>query len=226
MLGVTPLDFGHQSCVDALKENLEQYGWEVLSSWAMGDTLETLARAREAAVNLVVSSVGLRAAQVLQEKFGTPYVVGAPVAGYANVISKVLEHTLEIGRRDELPTTENASQDLRGKCCESVDMSKHFRDETIIDAERKELNASRISAKIPYLHHLSTSKPEITLIGEPVLMGSLAAAIERLMVVPYRCFVRSKNQKACYLEKTSLYRERKPWKSTERREDHCCRSAV
>ena len=137
LLGVTPLDFGPQPCVDALKENLEQYGWEVLSSWAMGDTLETLARAGEAAVNLVVSSVGLRVAQVLQEKFGTPYVVGAPVAGYANVISKVLEHTLE-----------------------------------------KELNASRISAKIPYLHHRLTSKPEITLIGEPVLMGSLAAAIE------------------------------------------------
>ena len=137
LLGVTPLDFGPQPCVDALKENLEQYGWEVLSSWAMGDTLETLARAGEAAVNLVVSSVGLRAAQVLQEKFGTPYVVGAPVAGYANVISKVLEHTLE-----------------------------------------KELNASRISAKIPYLHQRLTSKPEITLIGEPVLMGSLAAAIE------------------------------------------------
>ena len=137
LLGVTPLDFGPQPCVDALKENLEQYGWEVLSSWAMGDTLETLARAGEAAVNLVVSSVGLRAAQVLQEKFGTPYVVGAPVAGYAKVISKVLEHTLE-----------------------------------------KELNASRISAKIPYLHHRLTSKPEITLIGEPVLMGSLAAAIE------------------------------------------------
>ena len=137
LLGVTPLDFGPQSCVDTLKENLEQYGWEVLSTWAMGDTLETLARAGEAAVNLVVSSVGLRAAQVLQEKFGTPYVVGAPVAGYANVISRVLEHTLE-----------------------------------------KELNASRISAKIPYLHHRLTSKPEITLIGEPVLMGSLAAAIE------------------------------------------------
>lgn len=137
LLGVTPLDFGPQSCVDTLKENLEQYGWEVLSTWAMGDTLETLARAGEAAVNLVVSSVGLRAAQVLQEKFGTPYVVGAPVAGYAHVISKVLEHTLEI-----------------------------------------ELNASRISAKIPYLHHRLTSRPEITLIGEPVLMGSLAAAIE------------------------------------------------
>ena len=34
------------------------------------------------------------------------------------------------------------------------------------------------SAKIPYLHHRLTSKPEITLIGEPVLMGSLAATIE------------------------------------------------
>ena len=143
LLGVTPLDFGPQSCVDALKENLEQYGWEVLSTWAMGDTLETLARAGEAVVNLIVSSVGLRAAKVLQEKFGTPYVVGAPVAGYAHVISDALE--------------------------KAVKMS---------EMKKSDKNIRQLSQQIPYLHHRLATAPEITLIGEPVLMGSLAAAIE------------------------------------------------
>ena len=48
LLGVTPLDFGPQEHVDALIQNVEQAGWKVLSTWAMGDTLEDLARAPEA----------------------------------------------------------------------------------------------------------------------------------------------------------------------------------
>ena len=59
LLGVTPLDFGPQEHVDALKRNVEETRWKVLSTWAMGDTLEDLGRAPEAEVNLVVSSVGL-----------------------------------------------------------------------------------------------------------------------------------------------------------------------
>ena len=91
LLGVTPLDFGPQKNVEALKENLHRYGWNVLSTWAMGDTLETLQMAGNADVNLVVSSVGLRAAKVLQEKFGTPYVIGTPNEWLAKDIAKALE---------------------------------------------------------------------------------------------------------------------------------------
>ena len=57
----------------------------------MGDTLEALSRAGEAAVNLVVSSVGIPAANVLKEKFGTPFLVGTPVEGYEGQISDALE---------------------------------------------------------------------------------------------------------------------------------------
>ena len=42
VLGITPLDFGPQENVDTLKENLNKYGWNVLSTWAMGDDFETL----------------------------------------------------------------------------------------------------------------------------------------------------------------------------------------
>ena len=56
LLGVTPLDFGPQKNVETLKENLQKYGWQVMSVWAMGDDLKTLQRSAEADVNLVVGS--------------------------------------------------------------------------------------------------------------------------------------------------------------------------
>ena len=73
LLGATPLDFGPFPRVEELKNNLEKCGWEILSTWAMGDSLEDLVKAGNAEINLVVSAVGLRAAKALKEKFGTPY---------------------------------------------------------------------------------------------------------------------------------------------------------
>ena len=95
LLGVTPLDFGPQKNVNLLKENLQKYGWNVLSTWAMGDSLETLQMAGTAEVNLVVSAVGLRTAKALQEKYGTPYVIGTPNEWLAEDISKKMENVIE-----------------------------------------------------------------------------------------------------------------------------------
>ena len=142
LLGVTPLDFGPQCCVDILKENIEKCGWKVFSTWAMGDNLENLARAGQAEVNLVVSSTGLRAARKLKERFGTPYVTGTPLWG------------------------------LEEKISESLDKKEG----------------------IPYLENRLEGEPEIMIIGEPVTMGSLAAAIEQ----KYHCPVRV----LCPLEET------------------------
>ena len=133
LLGVTPLDFGPQKNVEIMKENLHNYGWNVLSAWAMGDTLETLQQAETADVNLVVSAVGLRAAKVLQEKFGTPYVIGTPNEWLAETISEELEEAAE----------------------------------------------QQTDWKMVYLQNRMQKEAEITLIGEPVTMGSLAAGIEK-----------------------------------------------
>lgn len=133
LLGVTPLDFGPQKNVEIMKENLHNYGWNVLSAWAMGDTLETLQQAETADVNLVVSAVGLRAAKVLQEKFGTPYVIGTPNEWLAETISEALEEAAE----------------------------------------------QQTDWKMVYLQNRMQKEAEITLIGEPVTMGSLAAGIEK-----------------------------------------------
>ena len=53
--------------------------------------MEDLVKAGNAEINLVVSSVGLRAAKALKEKFGTPYVIGTPYKEYAERISEALE---------------------------------------------------------------------------------------------------------------------------------------
>ena len=135
LLGATPLDFGPISKVEELKKNLEQYGWKVISTWAMEDSLEDLAQAGKAEMNLVISSVGLRAAKMLKEKYGTPYVIGTPYKEYAERISEALE------KRIQIPAIE--------------------------DRRRENLQETGNSEKI------------ITLIGEPVTIGSLAAIIER-----------------------------------------------
>ncbi len=163
LLGVTPLDFGPQKKVDILKENLQKNGWEVLSTWAMGDDLETLQRAGEASVNLVVSAVGLRAAKVLQEKLGTPYVIGAPVCT-----------ELFLTEKDDTKA-EIATDDLLNGC-KAINYT-----EEIVQALNETLHKRKENEmlQIPYLHNRIAVPAEITLIGEPVTMGSLAAAIEK-----------------------------------------------
>ena len=104
LLGVTPLDFGPQQNADCMKQNLAKHGWQVTSTWAMGDSLENISHAAEAEVNLVVSSVGLETAKILKEKFGTPYVIGTPVGDFTENLVMALEHAVSYTHLT-LPTT-------------------------------------------------------------------------------------------------------------------------
>lgn len=94
ILGVTPLDFSVNGSDESMKMFLEKSGFEVISCWAMGSTLEEMAEAGRASVNLVVSATGLEAAKTLQELFGTPYVVGTPIGiTYRKALMKALVET-------------------------------------------------------------------------------------------------------------------------------------
>ena len=183
LLGVTPLDFGPQPMVDAMKRCLEKYGWEILSTWAMGDTLEDLSHAGEAEVNLVVSSVGIPAANVLREKFGTPFLVGTPVEGYEGEISDALEKAAESPCEAFEDKKENSTEKSGAQISgEQEELWKVIPDQ-VIYLRKKD---SPLSGFIP--------TPDITLIGEPVTMGSLAAVIEQKY--------RKKVQLLCSLEIT------------------------
>ncbi len=77
ILGATPLDFSVNGTAESMREILRENGYETVGCWAMGSTLEDLRLAGEAEVNLVVSGVGMKIAEVLKKKFGTPWVAGA-----------------------------------------------------------------------------------------------------------------------------------------------------
>ena len=92
ILGMTPLDYAAEGCCGTLRSILEEEGWAVRSVWAMGDSLDRLREAGGASVNLVVSASGLRTAEFLRERFGTPWVAGAPVGTMrARVLKKLAE---------------------------------------------------------------------------------------------------------------------------------------
>ena len=183
LLGVTPLDFGPQPMVDAMKRRLEKYGWEILSTWAMGDTLEDLSHAGEAEVNLVVSSVGIPAANVLREKFGTPFLVGTPVEGYEGEISDALEKAAESPCEAFEDKKENSAEKSVAQISGEQEELWKVTPDQVIYLRKKD---SPLSGFIP--------TPDITLIGEPVTMGSLAAVIEQKY--------RKKVQLLCSLEIT------------------------
>lgn len=99
ILGLTPLDFSVNGSDASIAAFLEESGFEVLSRWAMGSSLEEMARAGQAHVNLVVSSTGLGAAKALQELFGTPYVVGVPMgAGFSGLLREALTAAVATGK--------------------------------------------------------------------------------------------------------------------------------
>lgn len=98
ILGVTPLDFSVNGSDQSMVAFLEDAGYTVVSKWAMGSTPEELANAGTAHVNLVVSAIGLGVAKVLEEMFGTPYVVGVPFGEkYAKEVQQALELAVETG---------------------------------------------------------------------------------------------------------------------------------
>lgn len=110
ILGATPLDFSINGNVEKLREILTQGGYEVVSTFAMGNTLEDLSRAGQASVNLVISQTGLDAARMLKKRFGIPYVIGIPmgVRGTETLLEKLREAA-------ELP----AGADIDGKSPEA-----------------------------------------------------------------------------------------------------------
>lgn len=82
ILGATPLDFSVNGTVQEMAHRLQDAGFTVQSVFAMGSELSAIEKASAAEVNLVVSSVGLPAAEYLKAAFGTPYVVGAPFGDF------------------------------------------------------------------------------------------------------------------------------------------------
>ena len=140
LLGATPLDFSLNGSVQAIEELLRENGFQVRSTWAMGDTLENILTSADADVNLVISATGYPAARRMQERFGIPFVTGCPVGrrNAERICSKIREAASRADRPERTAADEVESRN------------------GAIEKERRET---------------------ILLIGEPVMMKSLAEEI-------------------------------------------------
>lgn len=75
IVGMTPLDYtGNENILD-ICEFLEKNGLIINASLSMETGLEQVKNIKKAAVNIVVSQMGLDVAIMMQEKWGIPYIV-------------------------------------------------------------------------------------------------------------------------------------------------------
>lgn len=79
IIGATPLDFPITGATDSIRAWLAKAGFELVSCMAMGSSLDDIRRAASAHANLVVSSCGIATAELLRQRFGTPWIAGVPV---------------------------------------------------------------------------------------------------------------------------------------------------
>lgn len=141
ILGMTPLDFTTRTTISSLHARIEENGMEIISCWAMDDTLTDIQQSAEADVNLVISTAGLHAAQYMYDQFGIPFVAGIPADGADNIYFDAVRKAVKKGE-NRFP----------------------FRDRSF-------------GLKMP-LPEAGLEKPVVCLIGEPVIMTSLAASLQ------------------------------------------------
>lgn len=167
LLGVTPLDFSVNSTLSSMQVFFEHHGCEIISTFAMGSSPEEIGRAGEADVNVVVSSVGLPAAKMLYERFGTPYVAGMPVEPFTDRL---------------LASMKEARRDCR---CRVAYRAEQEESDTVDGTSARVAAASTATAR-QSLQPGETKSPEdspssedssVYLIGEAVITQSLARAI-------------------------------------------------
>lgn len=99
LLGLTP-DLFDEEVYEILKDYFTEQKYNVLTTFLYHDT--SLDMAGYADVNIVVSVKGLKIAELLKEKYGTPYVVGFPYGKFSSYFFMAVEQALETGI-DQIP---------------------------------------------------------------------------------------------------------------------------
>ncbi len=133
ILGLTPLDFSINGTDRSLVKWLKENDFEVVSKWSMGCSLDELACAGIADVNLIVSAAGLGAGRVLYNKFGIPAVIGLPIgpkqSGY---LSDAMVRSAEVYRSMRVSGREDDMQGLRSIRIHPNDLDPVHKEEMVV----------------------------------------------------------------------------------------------
>ncbi len=79
VIGAMPLDVSHVNAAPIIRKKLYEQGYSKVYCYGMDSGFDEVEMAGSAAKNLVLSPAGVRAAQYLQETFGTPYETAYPL---------------------------------------------------------------------------------------------------------------------------------------------------
>jgi hypothetical protein len=118
VIGATPLDFGLTGAVESMRKYFSDHRIKVVSSIAMGSTLDDIRRAASAKANLVVSYSGLAAARYMEKEFGIPYICGVPVGEtiQAGVVASELHRAAHDGKSSCVPMVRGQDIDGQAEC--------------------------------------------------------------------------------------------------------------
>lgn len=98
LLGLTP-DLFDKDVYEILKDYFTEHQYNILTTLYKDESLDMMGYAD---ANVVVSIKGLKIAQLLKEKYGTPYVVGFPYGRFSTALFMALEQAIETGE-DQYP---------------------------------------------------------------------------------------------------------------------------
>ncbi len=155
--------------------------------------LEDICRSATADVNLVISSTGLPAAEYMNKRFGIPYVAGIPAYGtekiYFDALQRAVttgknqfpfrERSMFRGKEDSAPGITGEEMPVRRSAADLTDTptGQFLESSPDISPESGTGTSVRVSDLSP-----------ICLIGEPVVMTSLAASLRILTGAPVHVF--------------------------------------
>ncbi len=135
ILGLTPLDFSINGSDKAIKTYYEAKGYKVISTWAMGSSMEEILEAPKAGLNIVVSEAGISAAKKMKEEFGIPFKAGIPVGGEDIDISGLFGAEADLSRSETVytPVKESYSECdciIIGEAVSSYSLAEYLKQKT------------------------------------------------------------------------------------------------
>ena len=186
ILGMTPLDFACRGNAEQLQELLASWGYEVLASFDMGNSLERIASAGEAQVNLVVSQGGLPLARWMERRYQIPYVAGLAMGQTGQtLLRELLDRTAQDGvsrtmgrTAAEAPRILFAGEQLQGNAFRAARERKTGRSDVCVagvfgpDAALMAPGDLSLPEEGDLLREIRSGKYEVV-IGDPLMKGLL-----------------------------------------------------
>ena len=135
IIGLTPLDFSINRSDKAIKAYYEAKGYKVISTWAMGSSMEEILEAPKAGLNIVVSEAGIKAAVRMKEELGIPFKVGIPVGGEDIDISNLFGAEADLSRSETVYTPVKESYSdcdciIIGEAVSSYSLAEYLKQKT------------------------------------------------------------------------------------------------